>query len=169
MSSILICSGRLIDPFEIEKYHFTAEELIWPLGNLCRYSGQISRFFCVAEHECHLIEKVPKKLKRAAALHDLNEGLTNDLPRPFKQRLPDYVRFEERVQRHIFNIFGEPWENMQALAEYDHRICQDEMQQLFTPAYDLGVKPLGVEIQGWSPDIARFHLHKHFVELGLAA
>ena len=114
-SAILINSMRLVDPFQLENITFSAEELIRPLAKLCRYSGQTKDHYSVAEHTVHLVNAVPHHLKRAVALHDLNEGLTNDLPRPFKQRLPDYVGFEEAVQQTIFKQFDEPWENMAAI------------------------------------------------------
>lgn len=166
-SSILINSGRLVDPFQIENYSFTMEELIHPLCQLARYTGHGKAPYTVAEHTHHLIQYVPKHLKRAVALHDLNEGLTNDLPRPFKQKLPEYCEFEERVQRHIFALFEEPWENMDAIKEYDFRICQDEMNYLFPNGWDLGVEPLGIEIKCWPWDIAKLYLSQSMKEIGL--
>ncbi|KQS84335.1 hypothetical protein [Rhizobium sp. Leaf383] len=168
MSTILINTGRRVDPFNLMDYSFTAEELLKPLAKLCRYTGHTSRFYSVAEHTVHLINAVPMHLKRAVALHDLNEGLTNDLPRPFKQRLPDYVAFENSVQQHIFRLFDEPWENMAAIAEYDYRICADEMAQLFDEPYILpDAEPLGVHIIGWEWQVAETKLRNSFKFLGL--
>lgn len=166
-SAILINSGRLVDPFKIEEYEFTIQELMHPICMMPRYTGHTRAPYTVGEHTYHLINHVPKNLRRAVALHDLNEGLTNDLPRPFKKAMPEYVEFEERVQRHIFKLFDEPWENMAAIAEYDYRICQDEMSQLFTVPFDLGVKPLGVKINCWPWDITKIYLRDAFRGIGL--
>lgn len=167
-SAILINSMRLVDPFDLENLTFSAEELIRPLAKLCRYSGQTKDHYSVAEHTVHLINAAPPHLKRAVALHDLNEGLTNDLPRPFKQRLPDYVGFEKLVQQRIFQQFGEPWENMAAIAELDFNICGDEMLQVFDePWICKGAKPLGITIEFWDWRTAETKLRNAFQFLGL--
>lgn len=168
MSHIMINSGRLVDPFNLLNETFTIEELLKPLAKLCRYTGHTNRHYSVAEHTVHLINAAPAGLKRAFALHDLNEGLTNDLPRPFKQRLPDYVSFETAVQQRIFDQFGEPWENMLLTAELDFRICADEMLQLFDEPYVLpGAAPLGITIEGWDWQVAEQKLRNAFKFLGL--
>lgn len=157
MTSILITTGRLVDPFNIQNYTFTAKDFIRPLCLLNRYTGHTVRPIPVAEHSYKLSiapEVVAAELERAALLHDFNEALTNDLPYPFKAALPDYQSFEEQVQRHIFKVFNEPWENMEKLKPFDRRICQDEMMALFSEPFDLGLEPLGVEYttdeQHWS-------------------
>lgn len=169
MSSILINSMQLVDPFDLASTRLSAEVLLKPLAKLCRYTGQVNRFYSVAEHTVHLINNVPDHLRRAVALHDLNEGLTNDLPRPFKQRLVEYVDFEKQVQQHIFRWFDEPWENMEAIAEYDFRICADEMAQLFDDPWvpSGNPKPLGVTIEGWDWQTAETMLRNSFKSLGL--
>lgn len=169
MTSILINNNQLVNPFDLANIRLSAEVLLKPLAKLCRYTGQVNRFYSVAEHTVHLVNKVPMPLKRAAALHDLNEGLTNDLPRPFKERLTEYVTFEEAVQQHIFTWFNEPWENMEALKEYDFRICADEMAVLFDEPFTLrgDPKPLGVTIEGWEWQTAENKLRNAFKFLGL--
>lgn len=169
MTAILINNGRLVDPFNLGTVRLSAETLLKPLAKLCRYTGQTNRFYSVAEHTVHLINSVPAHLQRAVALHDLNEGLTNDLPRPFKRALPDFVAFEEEVQRYIFRLFDEPWENMEAIAEYDFRICADEMAQLFDEPWvpEGNPKPLGVTIEGWDWQEAETNLRNAFNYLGL--
>jgi hypothetical protein len=169
MTSILLSSGRRVDPFNLDGVKLTLDELIPPLAKLCRYTGHTRGHFSVAEHEVHLINKVPAGLKRAAALHDLNESLTNDLPHPFKAKLPDYVGFEIHVQQHIFRQFDEPWENMALLSQYDRRICADEMQQVFAVPFQLeGVEPLGgVNVEFWEWREAEQKLRQSFKFLGL--
>lgn len=169
-SEILISSRRLVDPFNLDINTITIEELLKPLAKLCRYTGQMSfdGFYSVAEHTVHLINKVPVHLQRAAALHDLNEGLTNDLPRPFKTKLPEYVAFETAIQKQIFARFDEPWEHMLELAEWDFNICADEMAHLFDGwVLRSGMKPLGVKIQCWEWREAEAKLRNAFKFIGL--
>lgn len=169
MTSIMTHTGRLIDPFRITSYDFTSKDFAHPLSLLNRYTGHTKRPYSVAEHSVRLSLAVPDKLKRAAVLHDFNEALTNDLPFPFKSNLPDFVRFETMVQRHIFDIFDEPWENMVALHEYDRRICVNEMKVLFDVPCGPKLEPLDIDISeedyGWK--YWRYRLQKQCSELGL--
>lgn len=168
MTSILLNSGRRVDPFHLGDIVLDLEELIPSLAKLCRYTGHVNRFYSVAEHTVHLINAVPANLKRAAALHDLNEPLTNDLPHPFKAALPEYVAFEKCVQWHIFRQFDEPWTNMELVTPYDRRICADEMAQLFDPPYIIpGMEPLGVTVCGWEWREAEENLRNAFKSIGL--
>ncbi|WP_454287282.1 hypothetical protein [Rhizobium arsenicireducens] len=168
MSSILLNSGRRVDPFNLGADYLSINDLVKPLPKLCRYSGQPDCHYSVAEHTVHLINIVPAGLKRAAALHDLNEGLTNDLPHPFKAALPDFVKFEKMVQRQIFTWFEEPWENMVLLEDWDRRICADEMLQIFPAPYVLeGREPFGIKVEGWEWREAEEKIRNAFKFLGL--
>lgn len=167
MTRILLSSMKLVDPFHLDETPLTIPELIHPLCLLNRYTGQTIAPYSVAEHTYHLMSVVPEKLKRAAALHDLNEGLTNDIPRPLKARLPEFCMFEEQVQRQIFRWFGEPWDNMEALADYDNRICVDEMSQIFERPYERFGEPVGITVRFWSWDVAKERLTAAFKEIGL--
>lgn len=166
MSAIWINSGRLIDPMKIEDYEFSIAELAHPICIMPRYSGQTWAPYTVGEHTVHLSKIVPPELRRAALLHDMNEGLTNDLPNPFKAALPDFAAMERRVQRHIFNLFDEPWENMEALEPFDRGICVDEMAQVFAYPYRKEGKPFGVTVRFWPWDITMIHLRNELHKEG---
>ncbi|RWB08759.1 MAG: hypothetical protein EOQ39_18895 [Mesorhizobium sp.] len=172
MSSILLFTGRMFDPSEIEKQRFTALDFIHPISLLNRYTGHTAKPISVAEHTVHLADCKQvraKGLERAATIHDFGEALTNDIPHPYKKDadFKAYVKLEERVQRHIFNVFGEPWENMEALNEFDRRICADEMAQGFSPPYAYPMEPLGVRIKFWSWKTAERHLTSLCREVGV--
>ncbi|CCV12907.1 hypothetical protein [Mesorhizobium sp. STM 4661] len=172
MSAILLNTGRLVDPFQIEKYSFTAIDFIHPICLLNRYTGHTRKPISVGEHTVKLADSLQVRargLKRAATIHDFGEALTNDIPHPYKKD-PDfraYVKLEERVQRHIFNVFGEPWENMEALHEFDRRICADEMAQGFNPPYVYPMEPLGIHVSFWSWQTAERHLTTLCQEVGV--
>lgn len=149
MNSIRIFSGRWVDPFNLQPGDICIESIVHSLSLLNRFTGHTIFPYSVAQHSVLLCENVPDHLCRAALLHDMNESLMNDIPRPFKSRLTQYTDFEDIVQREIFKYFDEPWENMVELQPYDKRILQDEMSQLFTSNHDFGVEPLGVFIKYW--------------------
>lgn len=172
MSAILLFTGRLFDPSEIEKQEFTALDFIHPISLLNRYTGHTKKPISVAEHTVKLARSLQVQaagLMRAAAIHDFGEALTNDIPHPYKKDadFKAYVKLEDRVQRHIFNVFGEPWENMEALSTFDRRICADEMAQGFEPPYAYPMEPLGIKVDFWAWDIAELYLTQLCIDVGV--
>ncbi len=144
---ITLLDNRDIDLREIEKYEFKITDLFRPMSFLNRYGGHTFRPLSVLEHT-YKLSLAPAvqdaNLERAALAHDCSEGLMVDLPRPIKNELPDYVTLEERIQRHLFNQWGIPWSEMEELAQFDSRICQDETTQLRPNHGGYGMEPLGV-------------------------
>lgn len=166
-TEIRLWNGRMVDPFRIENYRFSAEDFIHPLSLLNRYTGHTRLPYSVAEHSVHLARRVPDYLRRAAVLHDFNEALTNDMPHPMKRVMREFSDHEVRVQKHLFDCFNEPWSNMLALVEYDRRICQDEMTQAFLTPHDIGLEPLGITICNWYWETARAELSRECRIVGL--
>lgn len=169
-SSIYLHTGRLIDVLDIEKFEFTIDDFCHPLSMINRYTGNTKQPYSVAEHSTlgsRLPIVVEKGLARAFLLHDCSEVFVNDIPSPVKRQLPAYVEMEERIQRHIFANFDEPWENMEALTPYDKRMCQDEMLQVFDEPKDIGREPVGLTVKFWSWRTAKFNMRIRAKELGL--
>lgn len=116
------------------------------LSMVNRYAGQTIRPYPVSEHSVNLAEHpevIAAGLSRTTLLHDFSEALMNDIIRPVKVMLPEYTRLEEVVLRHIFMWWDEPFENLAAFAEFDSRICADEMQALFIDPPPPWTTPLG--------------------------
>lgn len=150
MIKITMWNWRVIDLSNIESYEFTPEELARPISMVNRYSGGLIRPLSVAEHSFKLSgapQVVERKLSRAALIHDLNEGIMTDLINPMKRdpQFKPYLELEEKVQRHLFNMFGIPWSEMEELIEFDRRICEDEVNQLRPGGRGFGYEPLGVK------------------------
>lgn len=145
MGAILLRNGQRFDPFGDDPlppvWVFTRA-----LCMISRYTGHTLRPYTVGEHSFRLAEAKQVKeagLSRAAVLHDFSEAIFNDMASPVKREMPEYSAAETRLQRRIFTHWNEPWENMNRLMEFDHRICLDEMLSLFdgvTP----WCEPLGV-------------------------
>lgn len=173
MTTIMLRDGSLFDPFDPESLLPSVHVFCHSLSMLNRYTGHTNRPYSVAEHVVHLATSPEVReagLVRAALLHDFGEAVTNDIPRPFKQALPEYCAFEDQIQRRIFTHFDEPWENMTALHTLDFRICVNEMNQLFKNPPDFGVPPLDVNINGaeysWTywRDRLRFLCYQHGID-----
>lgn len=150
MSFIRLSDGSKFDPFSHDlamKAPPKRAVFIHALANISRYTGHTKRPLSVLEHSYRLARNKQVRLRglsRAALLHDFNEAVTNDLPRPFKAALPEFCIMEESIQRLIFAHWNEPWENMALLEEFDHQICIDEMTQLYPCKIEPWDEPLGV-------------------------
>ncbi len=167
---IYLNSGRQIDVESIENFNFAVDDFIHPLTMINRYTGNTKAPYSVGEHSLigSGLEVVKKEgLARAFFLHDFSEVLMSDIPSPVKRMVPDYITLEERVQQHIFSVFDEPWENMARLHQYDKRMCQDEMMQVFNFQHDCGMEPLGFKVEFLHWQICKSKMNVRAKELGL--
>ena len=148
-TSIWLYTGKLIDLTRIEDYEFDHKDFTHALSLINRYTGNTMWPFSVGQHT--LLGATSQEVKdaglaRAFYLHDFSEVFVNDLPSPLKSMVPEYCEVENRIQRHIFNVFDEPWENMEAIHSYDKRMCASEMAVLFNPPKFIGLEPMDVTI-----------------------
>jgi len=104
--SILTMSGKLISLYNPQVDKICIEDIAHGLGNLCRFGGQVSKFYSVAEHSVHCCRIAPDHLKLVALMHDATEAYLIDLPRPIKVQLAQYRDFEDKLAVAIFERFG---------------------------------------------------------------
>ena len=83
------------------------------LSNIGRFTGHGKRFLSVAEHSLNCAELLEKltndpKLILYGLLHDASEAYCNDVARPLKQHLPNYIEIEKRIQQVIYEALGLP-------------------------------------------------------------
>ena len=85
----------------------TIEDIATGLSNVCRFNGQLDRWYSVAEHSIHVAELVPKEYKLQALLHDATEAYICDVPTPLKHMLGDaYKNVESVLAAAIGRKFG---------------------------------------------------------------
>lgn len=91
-------SGTMVFPLDMDRSVFTVEDVAHGLAKRCRFSGQCSAFYSVAEHSvlgADLFFKMaatasadmrPLRLEQAAAflMHDVSEAFLPDVPSPIK-------------------------------------------------------------------------------------
>lgn len=107
--TILLQSGLYFDLLDPHGSDFTIEDIAHGLAHCCRFAGQCSRFYSVAEHCWHASFLVAPELAMAALMHDAAEAFLGDVTRPLKQLLPAYKAIEEKVEDAIavrFQISG---------------------------------------------------------------
>jgi len=144
-------------------------DVVWSLSMICRFNGHVSRFYSVAEHCCILSDYFlalgdePRAL--AALLHDAAEAWTGDITWPMQQALGEafrepYKRIQAGLERELLralDLFVDLHD--EAVKDADLRILLDERNALFgkppEPWAIESMGPLGVQLYGWSPEVAR--------------
>lgn len=115
-------SGQIIDLVNPYKEMFNIEDIARGLSNECRFNGQVSVFYSVAQHSIAVMRRVRKiidssyykdgaipltpKLLMAALLHDASEAYLKDIPSPLKCLLPQYKEIEMKFMALISQRFG---------------------------------------------------------------
>lgn len=129
------------------------------LSHLCRYVGACRRYYSVAEHCVLMAEKVPAEDRLWALLHDAPEGYIGDVTRGLKRKLGGYKEIEDGIMRAICEKFGLSYEMPESVAYADNAISTDEIEQNANmPFLDMNrvLPPLGVTLQYWEPERARY-------------
>lgn len=173
-------SHSFISTFSGNKLHFLSpspdevdiEDIINNLGNNCRYCGNVSKFYSVAEH-CVIIAKAvleatgDKERAFSALMHDASEAYLCDIPRPMKPYLEGYFELESKLQDVIFKKF-----NIKPVCDlvkwYDCNIVADEASVLFkeVPSWVTDYEKTGVVLQGLPPEEAKEAFRNMLVILG---
>lgn len=174
-TTILTVTGNYFDLAAPETTPITIEDIAHGLSNICRFTGQISNFYSVAEHCVHCsfyVEPVEHAL--AALMHDAAEAFVGDVSRPLKALLPEYRVIEERISRMIMAQFGIPWPMHPAIKIVDNRLLVTEQRQRMNNSDDWGlwtegVEPIPRELACWDPPQARRRFLNRFHELKAAS
>ena len=109
-SYIRTYTGVRFVPTEPEKEKIQIEDIAHALPMLCRGNGHVKTFWSVGEH-CILCAKealargLGSRLALACLLHDASECYLSDIPRPFKQFLPEYQEHEDRLLNMIYEKY----------------------------------------------------------------
>lgn len=161
---ILTSTGRMIDPFNLTAEDLDIRAVAHSLSLSNRYSGHTREPISVAEHSLQLTAYVEPRLKRAAFLHDWVEFAIGDMARPVKKRNPEFCAIEHEIQQRIFALKGVPFEHLDELADFDTRICIDEMTQAMEngdqfcpPGEPLGITVLHLPWQIARTEFIRMH------------
>lgn len=101
-----LCSGKYLDLINPQPDQITLEDIARGLSHICRFGGQVPRFYSVAEH-ClwaryrAAAENLPEGAMLACLFHDAAEAFIGDVVKPLKVMLTGYAEVEERLQEAI--------------------------------------------------------------------
>lgn len=168
-----VFSGAAAYPLDLRVEDIDIKDIAHSLSMQCRYAGHCLRYYSVAEHSVLMARKLlelhgSKSIALAALLHDAPEAYLVDVPRPIKPYLTGYRQIEGRAWAVVAEKFGvDP--NLSILVQCaDEDILWDEREQNMAPSaldWNLRGKPLGVELQFWSPPVAERRFWLTFDEL----
>jgi len=142
--TIMLRSGAWFDFCAPADSEFTIDDIAHGLANICRYSGQCSRFYSVAEHSI-LVSETAKGFEYEALLHDAAEAFLGDITRPLKQMLPEYKRIETEVEEAILDRFGIDGPIPPQVKQADLRVLAAEQRQIMPEGTDGWVRGQKVE------------------------
>jgi hypothetical protein len=157
-------TGRAFFPLAPSVQDISVIDIAHALANQCRYSGHTSHFYSTAQHCCLLANYVRQKMKGSPLdclqilMHDAAEAYLVDIPRPVKQHMPEFRKWDHTITMCVRSWYGcgdlplPKWQD-----ELDSRIIVDERAQLMSDSgNDWGhdLEPLGIYIETWTPLMA---------------
>lgn len=102
----ITASGISIDLMNPAVDDININDITTGLSKICRFGGQISHFYSVAQHSVICSHLAPPELKKAALLHDASEAYLGDVIKPLKNLLgASYEDIEARFMERIFEKF----------------------------------------------------------------
>jgi len=100
-------SGKYIDVFNLKEGDIDIKDIVVSLSRAPRYGGHMKKQISVLRHTLHVISflKDDKNIL-GALLHDASEAYLCDMPKPIKDRLPEYQKLEHSVMLAISAKYG---------------------------------------------------------------
>lgn len=145
-------NGYLVDFDDLENCPVVFNDIAQALSNMCRFSGQCSTFYSVAQHSVRVALELPGELRLAGLLHDATEAYLVDIPRPLKRHFPKYQRMESILQERIFTVFGltTTQADWKVIKQADDAVLCQEWKELMPQSIEIQVEP-AFEAKPWKP------------------
>ncbi|MFA5241558.1 MAG: phosphohydrolase [Sulfuricella sp.] len=162
MSTLYVSTylGNRFYPLEPRIVDVAIEDIAHGLSYQCRFNGQTSAFYSVAQHSLIVASLVPDELKFAALLHDAAEAYLGDMVKPLKVLLPSFSQIEDSVTQIIGQRFGVNLSHNPAIKRADLISLATEKRDLMPYSaepwsYLEGVKPCHEIIRPMPPEEAK--------------
>lgn len=134
---------------------------VWEIANslskICRFTGQLTYFYSVAQHSVVLSHLVPNAHAFGALMHDSVESVLGDVASPLKQLLHDYKSMEIPAEQEFQAYYGydvtpevHRWDKR--IVAYEAAAFMPESRKLLGPNLGLHVGVLSwKEPKTWAP------------------
>lgn len=162
-------SGRVINPLDPDPTAIVIEDIAHALGNNCRFTGHVKRFYSVAEHCVRCSYIVSEELALTALLHDASEAYLSDIARPVKAQ-PEfgdvYKKYEGQLEEVIAAVFGLSFPFPPEIKEADTVLLRTEQRDLMPAIFrHEGTEYLDETIEPWSPEESEHRFLERYWEL----
>lgn len=135
-------SGLYFNPAELTPENVRIEDIAEGLSKCCRFAGQCSGFYSVAEHSVFLSRQITgRDFRKIGLLHDATEAYLGDLVRCVKRQCPEYKKLESRVWSVIRERFS-----LRCGDELPSDVLEADMRMLVTERLQL----ISEKSQVWS-------------------
>lgn len=169
-NAILLQSGKFYSYTNPADNEFTIEDVALSLSHICRYGGQVGKFYSVAQHAYYVSYAVEDKRYELDALcHDNVEAFMVDVPTPLKMLLPDYKALEAVHEAEMFSRFGLQYPMHDSVHKADQAVFVAEVRDI-KPANEhwdryAHITPYDGQITPWTSEKARRMFLLRFYEL----
>lgn len=145
--SITTRSGRRVSLLNPQYSQIDISDIAHGLAYQCRFNGQTSRFYSIAQHSLMVASILPDHLKMVGLLHDAAEAYVGDVVQPLKVLLPDYQMIESRFTQVISQRFNVNLDHHSEVKQADLIALATEKRDLLPRekcTWDVlkGIKPL---------------------------
>lgn len=145
---------------------FTLNDIATGLSNICRFGGQLPRFYSVAQHSILVCELAPPELKREALMHDATEAYLGDMIKPLKVIVGDaYTDVEQRFTIVISDKYNLDAGKLLAIKQFDKQALEIEHEYFFLKSKKKWDAAFQQNNRVWSNRTAKHLFIKYFHEL----
>jgi len=137
-NTIRLFSGGYLNLLDPQPETFTLADIACGLSKICRFGGQIERWYSVAEHSIWCAHQASDDrhgfdVQLACLMHDAAEAFIGDVVKPLKMLLPRYAEIERGIEAVIGRKFGIDFDvHKEVIREIDHAMLIAERRRFFS-------------------------------------
>ena len=163
-------SGRRVALLNPSPSQIVIGDIAHGLAHQCRFNGQTSKFYSVAQHSVLVATILPRELRLAGLLHDASEAYLGDVVQPLKDLLPEYQAIEENFCKVLGMRFGVNLQHNDAIRHADLVVLATERRDLMPMdmadwSSIAGITPMSRSIKPKSPEAASAQFMEMFFML----
>jgi hypothetical protein len=163
-------SGRRVALLNPSPSQIVIGDIAHGLAHQCRFNGQTSKFYSVAQHSVLVASILPRELRLAGLLHDASEAYLGDVVQPLKDLLPEYQAIEENFCKVLGMRFGVNLQHNDAIRHADLVVLATERRDLMPMdmadwSSIAGITPMSRTIKPMPPEAASAQFMEMFFTL----
>lgn len=137
-----LLNGKIVDLDNLQDEDIAIEQIAHSLSLQCRYNGQISEFYSIAQHSMLVAQFLEERysdsdISLCGLLHDAAEAYIGDLVTPIKNHVKVFVDLEENILERIlkkYNVYSIYKINEPYIHKVDRELYYAEVQYFFEGA-----------------------------------